>query len=75
MKVKKDNMHLLLKTLHDDLISIIYLKLLLRFRMSSNITCRKSVLFKKRSIIEYAGNRSNRIYYVVKGLLRSYHLG
>ena len=35
---------------------------------------KKSVLFKKRSIIEYAGNRSNRVYYVVKGLLRSYHL-
>ena len=35
---------------------------------------KNSVLFKKRSIIEYAGNRSNRVYYVVKGLLRSYHL-
>jgi CRP-like cAMP-binding protein len=35
---------------------------------------KKSVLFKKRSIIEYSGNRSNRVYYVVKGLLRSYHL-
>ncbi len=46
--------------------------------MSSKIPSRfknkKSVLFKKRTIIEYAGNRSNRIYYVVKGLLRSYHL-
>ena len=46
--------------------------------MSSNIPCsfknKKSVLLKKRTIIEYAGNRSNRIYYVVKGLLRSYHL-
>ena len=46
--------------------------------MSSNIPCRfknkKSVLLKKRTIIEYAGNRSNRIYYLVKGLLRSYHL-
>lgn len=46
--------------------------------MSHNIPSRfknkKSVLLKKRTIIEYAGNRSNRIYYVVKGLLRSYHL-
>ena len=46
--------------------------------MSYNIPSRfknkKSVLLKKRTIIEYAGNRSNRIYYVVKGLLRSYHL-
>ena len=46
--------------------------------MSHNIPSRfknkKSVLIKKRTIIEYAGNRSNRIYYVVKGLLRSYHL-
>ena len=31
-------------------------------------------VFKKRSIIEHAGNRSNRVYYVIKGLLRSYHL-
>ena len=46
--------------------------------MSHNIPSifknKTSVLLKKRTIIEYAGNRSNRIYYVVKGLLRSYHL-
>ena len=46
--------------------------------MSSKVPTRfrnkKSVLFKKRSIIEHAGNRSNRVYYVIKGLLRSYHL-
>lgn len=46
--------------------------------MSSRVPTRfrnkKSVLFKKRSIIEHAGNRSNRVYYVIKGLLRSYHL-